>query len=271
MPRISAHTVIAGDPALTRRFRCSRLGLLLLILSVTLPAWGSDTRHYRVEMVVFESLDKRMLQSEVWPADPEAPSVAGAIELQGVGYPGKAERSCPPGDGNCQSAAQPGATRHDFYGLPTSEHRLGGVVNALRASGRYRPLLHVAWQQPGFARQNAPAVHITAERSRETKAGLAGRSRAVLRSLDGTIRVYRGRYLHVLADLAYYRPEPTPTSPADPHSALLDGALGGLAPPPRPSPFRLSEHRRMRFGELHYFDHPLFGLLIEILPYRDSG
>lgn len=271
MPRISAFTAMAGDSARIRRFRYSQFGLLLLILSVTLPAWSSDTRHYRVEMVVFESLDNRMLQSEVWPANPKAPSLAGAIELQDVGYPRGAEQSCPPGDRHCQSAAQPSVTRHDFHWLPTSEHRLGGVVNALRASGRYRPLLHVAWQQPGLARQNALAVRITAERSRETQAGLAGRSGAALRSLDGTIRVYRGRYLHVLADLAYYRPEPTPPSPVNPHSAaLVDGAQGELAPP-RPSPFRLSEHRRMRFGELHYFDHPLFGLLIEIQPYRDSG
>jgi hypothetical protein len=64
---------------------------------------------------------------------------------------------------------------------------------------------------------------------------------APLPVLDGILRVYRLRYLHVDVDLVYHR------SGVD-------------------TPFRLQTSRRMRSGELHYLDHPLFGLLILVTP-----
>jgi hypothetical protein len=33
-----------------------------------------------------------------------------------------------------------------------------------------------------------------------------------------------------------------------------------------PRLFRLTESRRMRSRELHYFDHPLFGVMVEVRP-----
>ena len=35
-----------------------------------------------------------------------------------------------------------------------------------------------------------------------------------------------------------------------------------------PTLFRLTQTRRMRSGELHYLDHPLFGLLVQVRPYE---
>jgi hypothetical protein len=64
---------------------------------------------------------------------------------------------------------------------------------------------------------------------------------APLPVLDGILRVYRLRYLHVDVDLVYHR------SGVD-------------------TPFRFQTSRRMRSGELHYLDHPLFGLLILVTP-----
>jgi hypothetical protein len=32
------------------------------------------------------------------------------------------------------------------------------------------------------------------------------------------------------------------------------------------TPFRLDTSRRMRSGELHYLDHPVFGVLIKVIP-----
>jgi hypothetical protein len=57
-------------------------------------------------------------------------------------------------------------------------------------------------------------------------------------TLDGTITLARERYLHLDVDL------------------FLD------------STYALDERRRMRSGELHYFDHPAFGVLVEVRPYE---
>lgn len=97
-------------------------------------------------------------------------------------------------------------------------------------------------------------------------------------ALDGTLRVHRARYLHVEADLLYYRPLDGDTSVApasgdapdaapmldSPDTALIEHLLAEDDVAPRL--FRLTESRRMRSRELHYLDHPLFGMLVEVWP-----
>ena len=95
---------------------------------------------------------------------------------------------------------------------------------------------------------------------------------------DGTLRVHRARYLHVQADLLYYRPLDSDVGAAipsadnagaapvadSPDTALIEHLLAEEDTAPRL--FRLTENRRMRSRELHYLDHPLFGMLVEAWP-----
>jgi hypothetical protein len=60
-------------------------------------------------------------------------------------------------------------------------------------------------------------------------------------ALDGTVKVTLSRYLHVYSDF------------------MFEGAGVG-------QPVRVRDHRRMRSRELHYIDHPLFGILVQITP-----
>ena len=96
-------------------------------------------------------------------------------------------------------------------------------------------------------------------------------------ALDGTVRVHRARYLHVEADLLYYRPLAGDTGAApqaadagaapladSPDTAFIEQLLAEDDGPARL--FRLTERRRMRSKELHYLDHPLFGVLVEAWP-----
>ena len=97
-------------------------------------------------------------------------------------------------------------------------------------------------------------------------------------AVDGTVRVHRARFLHVEADLLYYRPlagdaggappaaAATGAAPlADsPDTAFIEQLLAEEDGPARL--FRLTERRRMRSKELHYLDHPLFGVLVEAWP-----
>lgn len=173
---------------------------LLLTLALG-PAQAASW--YVVELVVFERLDGDGY-GEYWPPDPGQPDLARAVEI-GRG-------------GGAFSIVDGGGLR------------LGGVVSELRKSGSFRPLLHVAWRQPGYGKSTAKPVHLR-----------GGRVGAVV---DGTVRVYRRRFLHVETDLIY-RP-----------------AEGGFVM----TPFRLRESRRMRSRELHYIDHPMFGVLVQITP-----
>jgi hypothetical protein len=127
---------------------------------------------------------------------------------------------------------QPGGTMSPLS--PTS-FRLSDVEGALRLSRGYRPLFHLAWTQPGLGTGRAMPVHII---SGETPDGTI---------IEGTVTLARERYLHLYVDLVMYSDD-------------------GLTPP-----FRLAAHRRMRSRELHYIDHPRFGVLAIVTPRYAPG
>lgn len=101
--------------------------------------------------------------------------------------------------------------------------------------------------------------------------------------LDGTFTLRQGRFLHVDVDLGYTKtitadipasetpaPEPTPTSAPAP-DAEADAAAA--TPPSQTTKLyvRMTQSRRIHSGELHYLDHPLFGVLFEVTPYDNGG
>lgn len=71
--------------------------------------------------------------------------------------------------------------------------------------------------------------------------------------LYGTLTLYRGRYLHIDADLRYRLPRYQPSWTA------REVAMG-------PPLYVLDQRRRMRSDELHYLDHPAIGLLVKVTP-----
>ncbi len=102
--------------------------------------------------------------------------------------------------------------------------------------------------------------------------------------LEGLVRVSLSRYLHLMVDLTYSREVRVPARPLifetssqenealilvrenPPATALSDGFTGMETI--RIKPFRLIESRRMRSKEVHYIDHPAFGLVALITPYE---
>ncbi len=80
--------------------------------------------------------------------------------------------------------------------------------------------------------------------------------------LEGTVRLVLSRYLHLEPDLRYYTGETTqPVQQAGGDSAFYSMTL-------QPVVYRLEQSRRLRSGELHYFDHPAFGILARVTPYQ---
>ena len=182
--------------------------------------------------------------------------------------------------------------------LPASALDLVTAVDRLDRSDDYRVLLHVGWHQPGFRSNNASGVHLS------TLRGLIADDRfaaAPGEAVDGTVRLWRRRFLHVDADVAFgdieawrerrndtapdVRPRnesaetreegstaqdatpPTPEAAANARDAAGTGAgeaRKSLAGPrdERLRVARLVRNLRLRAGRLHYIDHPLFGMLL---------
>ena len=220
----------AFRPASDGACRPAAIAAAALFAAVAVLPAGASERWFTVEMIVFDDLRGEGLHAEHWSAEPGEPSVEDAIELERL-----------PG-------GQPDGAAHAFRLVNRSELSLTGVRNSLRRSAHYRPLLHAAWRLPGVPQDRARPAHVGA-RLADRGAGGDGSERPTVR---GTVEVSLARYLRVDLDLLYIR-----------------AASGeAVAPEAVPTRFRLVSERRMRSRELHYIDHPLFGVLVWIEPLR---
>ncbi len=208
---------------------------LLLLFSFTVAA---QTQWYTVELIAFQHLSNDGLYTENWPDTPGKPATHNALRLGVTDELSLEDEELDPEAGGSYA----------FQLLDTTEFELTDISNRLKWSEGYRPLLHIAWRQPGFSRSQSRAVHIHTALPNPFHDADEMQVSADELALNGTIRVSRARYLHVDADLLHHR--------------LQTPGISGS-----PERFRMRQSRRMRSKELHYLDHPLFGLLVQIIPY----
>jgi len=133
-------------------------------------------------------------------------------------------------------------SQDEFTELSASDYQLDAIRGGLRNSSGYTVLLHRAWRQVGYDAGHAIAYPINT------------RVDSGNYSLQGSVTLVRERYLHLDVDLQLTTEGST--SPAR-YSAETVG---------KPA-YRLHENRRMRSRELHYFDHPRFGMIATVTPY----
>lgn len=154
-------------------------------------------------------------------------------------------------DNALELATQPAASeKSPWRVLKPAELAMGGVYQRLRGSPRYRPILHTGWVQALDNTDRKVGVHVYSGMQNEAASAGAGSARKI----DGTVAVRRGRFLHADVDLIYIRT----TSGAEANS--------GATPP-----VRLVTTRRLRNNEVHYLDHPLFGVIITVSPLDGGG
>jgi Peptidoglycan-binding protein, CsiV len=142
----------------------------------------------------------------------------------------------------------PAAAPQKVAWLPESSWHLKAERAALDRSSGYHTLAYLAWRQPVADRVSAQALELPASAN--------GNAAWV----DGTVRVAVERYLHLYLDLQLHLP--SVAAPAAPGADAESGAE------PRLPEIRLTEQRRMRSNEIHYFDNPRFGVIALITPYE---
>ncbi|GAB6070346.1 hypothetical protein JCM30760_14430 [Thiomicrorhabdus hydrogeniphila] len=128
--------------------------------------------------------------------------------------------------------------------INNSSRSLGGAVNRLNKRG-YRVLFHQAWSQVAYPNKKAPTTLVE--------------SNSYGTNMVGTVRLYKTRFAHVDINLEFDRKIP---------NKILDAFIQNEKLPVTDSPtrwsFQLKESRKIKDGELHYIDHPLFGVLVKI-------
>lgn len=163
-----------------------------------------------------------------------APATANTYEVEVMVF----ENRLPDLEGDEQWVGGRGKTAGEVVdgitlGSPPSGSDLMAAAAALQNDARYRLLVHRRWLQAANNKPDSSPVLL----------------RTDTRDIDGYVRFYMSRFLHVEVNLAF-----------QPQVA----ALGGIDAVP--SAYRLTEQRRVKSQELHYFDHPKFGVLVRVLP-----
>ena len=212
---------------------------------------------YQVEVILFDYI-KPDADNEWWYENPGLPGRDQTIQLiMDTADPVAGEAVDPVDEADLMP----------YLALSKDRYRLAGVNRVLELSREYRPLLHVAWQQPGLDSRNTRAIHLDNTQFDEKPAGqtepepgegwVRPEYTPPVKVYDGILRLWKSRYLHVDVDFAYF-----PDSMEQPaRSSGLGTVDNGL---PSADYVRLTQSSRIRPEELHYFDHPLFGLVVQV-------
>lgn len=293
---------------MTLTHRCPSLALSALVSGLLWSApplvlAQDDPTWYQVEVVIFERTGAGN-SAESWPRNIQLRYPFNWEELKDPEEPGALLPDMEPGqtgssDGTSlapeEGPLKVDLTRRPYFYLPESERTLNRHANALSRQSGYEVLFHEAWRQPTVEQQVAPALLIT-----------GGELFGDHYELEGSITLSVSRYLHLHTRLWLTEFEPnfgqppgawpelprrpnlqteersTPTSSwGDPWAESRSGftwdtSLNETSSRPNflgedflPSRIAtMTQQRRMRSRELHYLDHPLFGLLIEVTPYE---
>lgn len=258
-----------------------RLSLLLLLIPTLLQAAG-DPRWYQVEVIIYAHNNTDYHESELWPVDYSLPKLEGSQEL--VAAPSRKVSTSKP---------------VPFSLLRSDALQLGGAASRIKRASDVDLLLHFGWLQPGLEEKKAVAVHIHDKMLESAaKAKASAKESKELPKLDGTLRLVLSRYLHLESDLIWRDPMSaeelallsalpvqkegeTETETVENEEGIKNGetveennaVATELAAEPvavETAPqlplithhvYRMQQSRRMRSNELHYIDHPRFGIV----------
>jgi hypothetical protein len=278
---------------LTHTSRIIHTALFSLSLLPALLHAEQEDRWYQVEVIVFSQNNPEYHTSERWPLDYALPNMEQSRELVN---PASLKTSQP-----APLLPQP------FSLVSAERLQLGETARRIQNARDVELVLHLGWLQPGLAEEQAVAVHIydgmpqtaAAANSTEPVSPATEGDMGTPPRLDGTLRLILSRYLHIQSDLLWREPLPnqlgfaaeqslinggtaTPQPAAMDNDAthVIDSGTGNLSDNGEMTTestagssalnyqvYRMQQSRRMRSNEVHYLDHPLFGIIVQVTPY----
>lgn len=250
----------------------------LCLLALALPFAAAANNLYQIEVVVFARDSAEAEVEEYWEQD------------HGLRYPSRLMGLIPEGAQPAAPEMAPAANPVEgaapmviaeaptgplpFQLLPASARRLQAQARAIDRRSNLRVLFHGAWVQPAGSPGSADPVLIT-----------GGRQYGHHHELEGYLTLTVDRYLHLDANLWMARFASASGIQTEGPVLPLPVITGGAVAEPEPASEALSiglpsdgyapvqiyvldQERRMRNAETHYLDHPRFGLLVNVIPYK---
>jgi hypothetical protein len=236
----------------------------LLTLLLAMPSWAA--RQFDVEVIIFKRNVDAEKTAESWPESLPPISYRSSGSLQSSSYLDAKGVSLLP---------------HSMYQLNSQEKRL-------RNHAGFQVLLHTAWRQGDKGQSRAPTFHLVAGKNFSTLYNEDGSRIASspngltavspLMEFEGKLQIYVQHYLFANAEFNLKEPTTRKVSVADaiahydqsatPTAVTQLGNLQAIQTAERTEHFlktyRLDQKRKMRSGEIHYFDHPLMGMIVQV-------
>ncbi len=259
---------------------------LICLIPLLWTTIRAETNWYQVEVIVFDYLNPD-LDRELWYQNPGLPQSDMSIELI-TDVPDEIDVAdintlldMESEEEQDQEEITDEALKPDlvpYLALPEDKFRLKNDYRILKLSSGYRPLLHVAWQQPGLQTEEVRFVHLEGiveeKPSQQPLIQEPGNiidvgSQVLIEQIykppemifAGNIRLRSTKFLHIDVDIAYFPKDFTGILNRQVQKdTRKDSSLANY----EADYVRLTESRRIRLNELHYFDHPLFGVILQV-------
>lgn len=202
--------------------------MLITLFTLTTSA-AVAAKDYEVELMVFQHMGPDTSENEIWRNSvPPQKLIQRMLEAEEL------------------------ANSEKITNL--TDKQLAHLASRLQASSAYALITHLAWLQSLLPKRQAPLVALR----RGVLSNVAPSSNS---ALVGTVRVYGGHFILVELELLL-RPSGGTQTPIQNTS---DSRFGYYE---RQFDVRytLSEKRRLKLNEIHYFDHPMFGAILQVRP-----
>nr|WP_086940374.1 peptidoglycan binding protein CsiV [Thaumasiovibrio occultus] len=225
----------------------------LLVSTVLASAPALAARAYDIEVILFQRLVAPGELEENWPN-----------ELPAIDY------------ANTLSAAnQAELEQGGVVLLPASSKQMTKQYQALSEHGQFKPLAHLIWRQAELNQDNAPVIRLAVGQNfagdyyanglsrrwhTASQAGLSQSGQGILPELEGTLQIFFQHFAFIDANFDLRIPTEQHVSvqtAAGTSASRLESFLKS---------YRMSDLRRMRGGEIHYIDHPLMGIIVQVRP-----
>lgn len=265
------------------------LGLTAAAISIAAPghaqtqvddpqAVAEPVRRYNVELIIFTYDSSVSSGTEVFvpdkPALPEGPGLAGRDNTRYADGEAELSRDAVPEYGDTvdlQEKLGPGEevlaelleTRSlNLRLLTADELTLKDAHDRLRRLDAYEPVLWAGWTQDVYAEDMTAAIRLR-------------RLGNLPVNIDGEMKLYLGRFLHLVADVSVQAPGSGTARPSyRVRPAREFGRDYDYAPDRRVEDraiyYRIDEDRIMKNGDIRYFDHPKFGILAKTTRAADA-
>lgn len=246
----------------------ARLTLLATMVALTAPAYSAEEKEtpwYQVSLVIFKHRNSPM-GNETWPT-PESLNLSfpqGILELE------------PKVENDSDWVA--------FRDTQALDEEFKQALQSIKLSSNYEIMSTAIWNQPALDGHNAIPILIQ-----------AGNEYGGYYELEGSITLVVSRYLHLKTDLwlseyiqkvemiaPWWETSNIITDDATADSGSFDSTYQEIdfsstsysETVTRYESVRtvvLNESRRMRSGELHYLDNPMFGVMVKVIPYAPEA